>query len=78
MDERISLSELADHISRVCRDEAQANDEDDGSAISSVLEIVEQRRGCIYTYGAIPMDATAAGSERTPTDTVSAIMTAID
>lgn len=40
MHQRISLSELTDYISRVCRDEAQANDEDDGSAISSVLGIV--------------------------------------
>lgn len=31
VDERITLSELTDHIAGICRDKPQTNDKDDGS-----------------------------------------------
>ena len=67
----ITELELPDHVTRIRGDNAEAEDEYDTSGRSSVLR--QNFKG--ITNGTIPMAARTEGSDRIPSDTVSAIMT---
>lgn len=64
--------ELRDGVSGVGGDNPQADDEDNSSGACQLSGDADTK---IATYGARPIAARVAGSERTPSDTDSAIMT---
>ena len=67
----ITELELPDHVTGIRCDNPEAEDEYDASGRASVLR--RNFRG--ITNGTIPMAARTEGSDRIPSDTVSAIMT---